>query len=78
MKNPKLSIQQIKPGQCFRIDPSYEDEWFLRGKWMKLDGDSTLLGRNDVAVNLEQGVHNIGELHVFADRHPLILVNHGK
>jgi len=57
----------IRRGDVFRVDKSYQDEWFFRGDWMR-----TSDGR--LCVCLTQGCNNQGSLKRWRDDIPVELV----
>jgi hypothetical protein len=66
-----MTFKDIKPGDTFKVDSSFdssfEDEWFLRGHWMR-----TTLGR--LCVCLTQGVSNQGATKRWKDDTPVEIV----
>ena len=62
-----IKFRDIKPGDTFRVSRKFEDEWFLRGDWMRTDT------KND-CVCLTQGVHNQGTLYKWRDEVPVELI----
>lgn len=59
-----MNINDIKTGQTFTVNKTFEDEWFYRGIWLKIDKES-------MAVNLHQGCNNVGKSKKFRTDIPL-------
>jgi hypothetical protein len=64
-----LLFKHMFPGDTFEVDRKRypEDEWFRRGKWMRLEDSRK-------AVCLEQGVSNEGALKHWEDDIPVVLL----
>ena len=62
-----ITFKDIKIGDTFEVDKNFEDEWFLRGTWMRTNIKKK-------CVCLTQGVHNQGTLYMWRDEIPVKLV----
>jgi hypothetical protein len=62
-----MIFSEIKPGDTFKVDYKFEEEWFLRGDWMRTE-------RDNLCVCLTQGRFNQGDLKSWIDDHPVKMV----